>query len=349
MLAEKYKKIIFPLWLAGDIDTPNWEMFTRTQHEDVRQGKLPSEKFFLKLDQYAPRKSNGGNDVTGRSLSVPAGTEMQDTNLPQAEHRVRASKVYEILPPPFDWIEIPSGVVDLVLNDDPKITLDRNHTRGIQVQSFAIGKYPITNAQFNRFLLAGGYTNREFWTREGWNAPKYPKWQNPDIWQNVPLHYPNHPVVGVSWYEAIAFCNWLKSLSGEIVMLPTEQQWQKAAQGDDKRLYPWSNEWDCKRCNNSVSPCKNDDTTPVTQYAGRDKGDSIFGVSDMVGNVWEWCRNTYYTGTLALDGTEARVLRGGSHYGDRIHDFRVDFRTGQDPDYRGKMGFRLALASWYDL
>src|SRR5690606_18919204 len=106
-----------------------------------------------------------------------------------------------------------------------------------------------------------------------------------------------------------AFCLWLSDLTREQIMLPTDAQWQYAAQGTDGRRYPWGNDWDKSRCNSDYSGIGK--TSPVTQFQGR--GDSAFGVVDMIGNVWEWCVTDY--DNLKSDpnsATTARVMRGGS-------------------------------------
>jgi formylglycine-generating enzyme required for sulfatase activity len=148
--------------------------------------------------------------------------------------------------------------------------------------------------------------------------------------------------VGISWHEAVAFCLWLSDVTGEKIMLPTEDQWQYAAQSDDGREFPWGNEWDCERCNNSVEPCNSSSTTQVTLYEGR--GDSPFGVVDMVGNVWEWCLTDYDNGANNVDSTpEGRVLRGGSWNGHSTVVFLAAYRPGFNPhDGTNNVGFRLA-------
>ena len=129
-------------------------------------------------------------------------------------------------------------------------------------------------------------------------------------------------------------------------MLPTEQQWQRAAQAlpdgrDSGYIYPWGNDWDCKRCNNSEPPCDSDATTPVTQYEGEDKGDSPCGVVDMAGNVWEWCRTAYSSGSQELDETDVRrVLRGGSFdFSSNALRSADRYRYGPGLEYYG-FGFR---------
>lgn len=254
------------------------------------------------------------------------------------------SRVPSLLPAPFAWIEIPAGQVTLVTEKGWAANyIPEGQSRTISVARFAIAKYPVTNAQFRLFIDAGGYREQRWWTAAGWEARGEEKWTEPRYWRVAQWNGAEQSVVGVSWYEAAAFCAWLTETSGEPVRLPGEDEWQRAAQGDDGREYPWGNEWDGSRCNNSVSPHKSDRTTPVTQYEG--KGDSPFGVVDMAGNVWEWCRMAYQTGSEELHGTDVRVLRGGSWDDIGTVYFRCDFRGRFDPRNGDKYGgFRLALS-----
>ena len=224
--------------------------------------------------------------------------------------------VRDVLPAPFEWIEIPG-------------------------KGFSIAKYPLTNAQFARFIEAGGYNEQRFWTEAGWQQRQQDSWTEPRYWQDSKWNGAEQPVVGVSWYEAIAFCQWLGEMTGENITLPTEVQWQYAAQGDDGRKYPWGDGWDCQRCNNSVKPCQSDRTTPVRQYEG--KGDSPFGVVDMAGNVWEWCRTDYESGSNEIEGGNMRVLRGGSCLSTNSGLFRCANRGRLTPYYGYDFdGFRVS-------
>jgi formylglycine-generating enzyme required for sulfatase activity len=226
----------------------------------------------------------------------------------------------DLLPQPFDWIEIPG-------------------------KGYSIAKYPVTNAQFKLFIDAGGYQNRQWWTEAGWEACERGKWTQSQYWTDTTWSGAEQPLVSVSWYEAVAFCQWLSDMTDEQILLPTEDQWQYSAQGDDGRLYPWGNKWDCKRCNNSVSPCDSDRTSPVQQYEG--KGDSPFGVVDMAGNVWEWCLTDDDNFTNDIhSAANSRVLRGGSWYSINTGSFRCDYRNWLTPvSGNGSVGFRLALSS----
>lgn len=222
-----------------------------------------------------------------------------------------------LLPAPFDWIEIPK-------------------------KGYSIAKYPVTNAQFAKFIEAGGYSTERWWTKQGWQQREKDSWTEPRYWTDSKWNGAEQPVVGVSWFEAVAFCLWLSEATGEKIMLPTEDQWQYAAQGDDGRTYPWGNEWDCKRCNNSVNPCNSNATTPVRYYEG--KGDSPFGVVDMAGNVWEWCQTDYANKTNDINSNATlRVLRGGSWNVLSTDYFRCGFRFRNSPSGRSdSYGFRLS-------
>jgi formylglycine-generating enzyme required for sulfatase activity len=263
---------------------------------------------------------------------------------PPPQPRTVGERSAAILPQPFAWIPIPAGQVTI-------------EDTAIQVPTFAIAKYPLTNAQYKPFIDAGGYKERRWWTDAGWDArAKGWEWQTnnyvetgkawvqPRYWGDSQWNGAEQPVVGVSWYEAVAYCRWLSEHTGDSILLPSEAQWQRAAQGDDGREYPWGNDWqDGKLCNNSVDSNNSSKTTPVRRYEG--KGDSPFGVVDMAGNVWEWCGTAYATGSENLDGTDVRVLRGGSWNGNDADRFRCAFRDWLYPHYwYGSGGFRLALS-----
>jgi hypothetical protein len=253
------------------------------------------------------------------------------------------SRTLDLLPQPFAWIEIPAGKVIVE-------TFGEAH-----VPAFYIAKYPLTNAQYAKFIEAGGYRDKQWWTTAGWQALKEGRtrwnsntgewetngkaWTEPDCWKDKQWNRAEQPVVGVSWYEALAFCRWLSAVSGEEIMLPTEQQWQRAAQGDDGRVYPWGNNWGENRCSHSVGSKKRDRTMSVRHYES--KGDSPFGVVDMAGNVWEWCLTARESGSTSSDGTDVRVLRGGSWDSSELGWFHVTFRGGWYPHNGGvDRGFR---------
>lgn len=233
---------------------------------------------------------------------------------------VSSSRSAALLPAPFAWVPIPG-------------------------KGYSIAKYPLTNAQYKLFVDAGGYQQPKWWTKAGWKQRKSEKWTEPRYWKDSQWNGAEQPVVGVSWYEAVAFCLWLSEASGEKIMLPTEDQWQYAAQGDDGRAFPWGNDWDGARCNNNVDSKGIGKTTPVRTYEG--KGDSPFGVVDMAGNVSEWCLTDYEAKTIDIHSdAHLRVLRGGSwDNSNDSYNFRCVNRSRLYPRNKGfDWGFRLALS-----
>jgi formylglycine-generating enzyme required for sulfatase activity len=233
----------------------------------------------------------------------------------------------DLMPVPFAWIEIPG-------------------------KGYSIAKYPVTNIQYARFIGAQGYHERTWWTEAGWKSKEEgwysdgrcarsdKPWSQPCYWKDSKCNDKEQPVVGISWYEAAAFCLWLTDATGETIMLPTEKQWRYAAQGDEGRIYPWGYDWDCERCNNSVPPCSSKMTTPVRQYEGI--GDSPFGVVDMAGNVWEWCISDHTDQLNSVDQNTGQPVYGGHRkLGDKV-DFRSDERNQFDSYFRFKYcGFRI--------
>lgn len=164
----------------------------------------------------------------------------------------------------------------------------RFHEHKIHIDSFYIDKYPVTNAQFKKFLDASHYHPRDDYDfLRGWKNGNYP-----DGWDNK-------PVTWVSLEDARAYAKW----AGK--RLPHEWEWQYAAQGTDGRLYPWGNTW---QANNVPVPDTGRTLQSPDDVDAHSAGASPFGVVDMVGNVWQW------TDEYTDDHTRAAILRGGSYY-----------------------------------
>jgi len=142
----------------------------------------------------------------------------------------------------------------------------------VHLPDYAIGKYPVTNAQYAAFVQATGHAPPRYWTH------------------GKPLKgEEDHPVVHISWYDAVAYCNWLSQVTGKSYRLPSEAEWEKAARGIDGRIYPWGDERpDEERCN--FGPYVGG-TTPVGRYSPQ--GDSPYGCADMAGNTCEWTRSLW--------------------------------------------------------
>lgn len=223
---------------------------------------------------FDPKGFHGSNGGT----STPVTTQVVST-APPAPAPPKLSPAppkptsLSLMPAPFAWIEIPG-------------------------KGYSIAKYPMTNAQFAEFIEAGGYDEPKWWNSKGWQHRKIEKWRFPRYWSDKNWNRDEQPVVGVSWYEAEAFCNWLSAITQEQIRLPNQNEWEFAA-GYPSISYPWGDRWDCSKCCCSVSPCIQHRTVSVRNYEGL--GDSAFGVVDMLGNVWEWCLETV---------DEKGVLRG---------------------------------------
>lgn len=216
---------------------------------------------------------------------------------------------------PVDMVKVPKGPF---LYGDQKIRVVIEH-------DFWIDQYPVTNQKYGEFVLDGGYGKQQYWTSDGWEWKTENIITNPEFWNDEQWNKTDHPVVGVSYYEAEAYAKW----AGK--RLPTEQEWEKAARGEGGRQYPWGEEFDKDRCNSSESGLRH--STPVTQYPD---GVSPYGCYDMAGNVWEWCA-IWYDESLGL-----RVVRGGSWLNSPGY-LRASLRGWSDADGRNDdIGFRLA-------
>ena len=200
---------------------------------------------------------------------------------------------------------------------------DERPPHSVTLRHYYIAKYDVTNAQFRRFASATGHRTAGNWqtyaSRWGEQAP----------------------VVEVSWNDAVAYCRWAG------LRLPTEAEWEYAARGPNSLTYPWGNDWDASRCQNSVGSNSPGKAAPVGSFPS---GASPFGALDMAGNVWQWTSSTYKPypyrstdGREASGGTGPFVLRGGAWSFSYPPYFRGACRNGHDPDDRNSdFGWRCA-------
>jgi hypothetical protein len=160
------------------------------------------------------------------------------------------------------------------------------------VRAFEIGKYPVTVAEYQRFMEDGGYSDERWWRTGRQGTEKEPRY-----WEDQKQH-PNRAVTAVNWYEAAAYASWCGA------RLPEEAEWELAARGKEGREYPWGKEEpDESRANYLDNGPRH--PTPVGLYPW---GATPEGVQDMAGNVWEW------VDTWSDEKKKYRVLRGGSWY-----------------------------------
>ncbi|HEX2993563.1 MAG TPA: SUMF1/EgtB/PvdO family nonheme iron enzyme [Anaerolineales bacterium] len=237
----------------------------------------------------------------------------------------------------------------------------------IVIEDFLMGKYPVTNAQFGRFIEDGGYQDETLWSREGisWLKEKFTdesstlyvklvertKRTMPYFWHDPFWNNPLAPVVGINWFETEAYCKWLSRKNGGHFCLPTEFEWEHAARGSENREYPWGNEYIHSIANTAEvwwiektpfnikqwlhtdsQSRKNASTTIVGQFP---ESNTPSGISDMAGNVWEWT-NSWFD-----ESQTYRVTRGGAWIGKNSY-MRCTYRGRNAPiNYSNYTGFRV--------
>ncbi|MGD2088398.1 MAG: SUMF1/EgtB/PvdO family nonheme iron enzyme [Candidatus Aminicenantes bacterium] len=237
----------------------------------------------------------------------------------------------------------------------------------IYLDGYWMGKYEVTVKQFSLFVKDTGYVTQAersggsyTWTGDKWEKIEGINWKKPRFKQED-----NHPVVCVSWIDAMKYCKWLSRINGLTLRLPTEAQWEKAARGTDQRKYPWGNPAPSAKIVNFADKqawlkekfnWANKDiddgyayTAPVGSYPA---GASPYGLLDMAGNVWEWCSDwydpNYYKSSPKVnpsgpDSGTGRVMRGGS-WVNFAGVLSCSFRFIVVPSDRGfNLGFRLCI------
>jgi formylglycine-generating enzyme required for sulfatase activity len=187
----------------------------------------------------------------------------------------------------MQFVLVPAGefVIGSSRASDPKAGDDETPQHSLNVTDFYIMRYPVTNDEYNRFIQTTGHRAPLFW-KEG----------------QFPVEKADHPVVGVSFLDAVAFCRWARQVTGLAVRLPSEPEWEKAARGPDGRIYPWGNNWELGRCNSVEA--KTGSTSPVGQFSPN--GDSPYGIAEMAGDVQEWTSSLF--GSYPYDPNDGREV-----------------------------------------
>ena len=241
------------------------------------------------------------------------------------------------LPPSFTnpigatMVLLPPG--DFIMgSDDPEAQPNEQPLTPVSLSSFYIAQHPITNAQFERF------------------DPRHKA-------KRMEGAADNHPVVYITSFEAVKFCEWLGEKDGRNYRLPTEAEWEYAARGADGRKYPWGNQNGRADLANFADAStafawrepQINDGYPITSPVGAfPRGASFFAIEDMAGNVWEWCLDFYQP--LAGSAKQnprgpasgmQRMYRGGS-WKSRFTNLRATARASNAPNYScNDIGFRI--------
>ncbi len=215
-----------------------------------------------------------------RVVEVPLATPRMITRKERTPPAVKA---------PAGMLLIPGGTFTYTptrsfLSPNEVIPYPGSKKTTLVLRPFYMDQYPVTNEQFKAFLDSAGY-----WPADTTNFLKH--W----IGRKIPPGLEKHPVVYIDRTDARAYCFWVGK------RLPTEREWQYAAQGTDGRKYPWGNAFDSTMCNVGRGV-----TTPVDAFP---QGKSPFGVMDLVGNIWQLMNDEYDNGTFNFG-----MLRGGSYY-----------------------------------
>ncbi len=305
-------------------------------------------------------------------------------------------RIEVIDPLQIEWCAVPAGPFLMGSDegdDDGEDNAKPQHKVGIPY-SYKISRYPVTNAHYQHFVEDGGYTNAAYWpeaiAHRLWEVGRLhiytyhnnewrEEWVDRPADLGEPLTLPNHPIVGVSWYEALAFARWLCTELHEAgtlpkdwtVTLPSEAEWEKAARGPaflephpelvegegragSGRRYPWGDTLTPDHANIQASGIGH--SSAVGAFP---KGSSPLGVEELIGNVWEWTRSLWgRDGHLdfsypyqAEDGREdlmafdrpTRVLRGNSSHSSGFSDCTLRRRNSLGSRY-GYYGFRLVVS-----
>ncbi len=224
--------------------------------------------------------------------------------------------------PDIDWVRIPAIKGFMMGTNDEDASEHEKPIHSVDIDSFCISRYPVTNAQFKCFIEDRGY-KKDYWQSKAARTwfdsgssqydmlvetipdelarKNYQGWLRADTkrttprsWHDRRWNLPNHPVVGVSWFEALAFCAWLSEIEGKSVCLPCEEEWEYAARGVKGLKYAWGNKFDEQLGNTNKTGIAR--TSAVGLFPqGRAVGQEmeLFGLYDMNGNVWEWTRNRW--------------------------------------------------------
>jgi formylglycine-generating enzyme required for sulfatase activity len=272
-----------------------------------------------------------------------------DTRIPLPDPRMPLAVAGVIAPDSTGWRQAlndywrPIAAGPFWHGDD----FEKEPLRQVEItHDYVIARYPITNADFARFVAVGGYAEQRWWTAPGWAWLQGEQISQPRSFDDMRYNNPLQPVGGVAWYEATAYCTWLTELGrsrgwlpeGDSIRLPTWLEWERAARHIDRRRYPWgSDEPNVERANYRDTGLGY--PSPIGCFPA---GTAVCGAQDMVGNLQEW------TATPVGQSKQVLSLREGlsrSCYLLGVESLCCGTRGGLDPKYwRNVQGFRVVLS-----
>jgi len=237
--------------------------------------------------------------------------------------------------------------------------VDERPVHRVHVGEFFIGRFPVTNDDYLKFVRATGHAvpsvgELPMIASEG-RDHLFRELAEPYVWHDgqPPRGHGSHPLVLVRFDDALAYCAWLSTAMGRSVRLPTEAEWEKAARGGSEGTrYPWGETCDPSHCHYLTDAADKNrrGTRPTGTYAPNG-----YGLFDMIGNVWEWVSDWYGAESYGVDSVEnprgpdsgnLRIVRGGSWVSDDVEMLRCAYRHKVPPDtYAYSVGFRIVCAA----
>ncbi len=309
----------------------------------------------------------GDNRTAGRNSRITWNVLQEFTQLKgKVGFRVQAKVKTPAVDDFIEMVYVQGGTFQMGSNDGES---EEKPVHTVTVDDFYIGKYEVTVAEFEKFINATNYQtdadkggNSWVYTNSEWKEEDGVNWRYDAKGDKRPRSDYNHPVIHVSWNDAVAYCNWLKKTTGKAFRLPTEAEWEYAAGGGNKSngykwaginsessLYRYANFADKNTDFSWATKSQNDNytyTAPVGEYSPNE-----LGIYDMTGNVWEWCSDwydsDYYENSPRNNPQGAssgryRVLRGGSWISEP-NRCRVANRSYSSSNRHSSIGFRLVF------
>jgi len=261
---------------------------SQSREKEILEADKRKEVFYYSGGEEVEKSEGYKSTVEEKTLKVDTGEEKKSDGDDTVGTVTAAGYVEQIKKPSLQEISPDRGMILVpggkFLMGTDHVKCESNPLHTVFIKPFYIDKYPVTNLQYSDFVLSTGYQSQGNWQ---------------DLYMTGKEDY---PATGVSFEDARQYASW----QGK--RLPTEAEWEKAARGDDGRLYPWGKEWDREKTNSFES--NHGCTTPVNYFPS---GSSPYGVTDMLGNIWEWTEDLYFP----------YPYKGPYPYGNRSEERRV--------------------------